>query len=30
MTAGVEDSTNKYDVEIREIEQRLFEGEMED
>jgi len=27
---GVEDSINKYDVEIREIEQRLFEGEMKD
>ena len=25
---GAEDSINKYDAEIREIEQRLFEGEM--
>ena len=27
---GVEDNINKYDAEIREIEQRLFGGEMED
>lgn len=27
---GVEDNINKYDAEIREIEQRLFEGEMKD
>ena len=30
VTLGMEDNINKYDVEIREIEQRLFEGEMED
>lgn len=29
-TAGMEDIINKYDVGIREIEQRLFEGEMKD
>lgn len=27
---GVEDNINKYDAEIREIEQRLYEGEMKD
>ena len=27
---SMEDNINKYDVEIREIEQRLFEGEIED
>lgn len=27
---GVEDRINKYDAEIREIEQRLYEGEMKD
>jgi len=27
---GMEDNINKYDAEIIEIEQRLFEGEMED
>ena len=30
VTTDVEDSINKYDAEIREIEQMLFEGEMKD
>jgi len=29
VTVGMEDNINRYDAEIREIEQRLFEGEME-
>jgi len=30
VTVDMEDNINKYDAKIREIEQRLFEGEMKD